>query len=76
MAAVFSMQGAGQFAAAIVSLVTTVGFRKSFSSATLVSACTGACQLAANRSWRIIIGFGAFPALFALYCEYCSELLL
>jgi PHS family inorganic phosphate transporter-like MFS transporter len=67
MAAVFSMQGFGQFFAAIVALVTTACFRKSFSTALSLSACHGDCQLAADRSWRIIIGFGMLPALFALY---------
>jgi hypothetical protein len=70
MAAVFSMQGAGQFGAALVALLTTIGFRESFSTASSVSTCRDACQLAANRFWRIIIGAGAFPAIFALYCNY------
>ena len=62
MAAVFSMQGFGQFFAAIVALITTNLFRKSFSTALSVSTCQGDCQLAADRSWRIIIGFGMlFP---------------
>lgn len=56
MAAVFSMQGAGQFAAAIVALVTTVGFKNSFSTASKMSECLGECQISADRGWRIIIG--------------------
>jgi PHS family inorganic phosphate transporter-like MFS transporter len=67
MAAVFSMQGFGQLAATVVALVTTIAFRKSFSSAMTISDCTGECQFAADRSWRIIIGFGCLPAIFALY---------
>ena len=67
MAAVFSTQGFGQFAAAMVALVTIVGFCKSFSSAPSLHTCLGECQLAADRSWRIIIGIGTFPAIFALY---------
>jgi len=67
MAAVFSMQGFGQFFAAIVALVTTACFRKSFSTALSVATCQGDCQRAADRSWRIIIGLGMLPALFALY---------
>ena len=67
MAAVFSMQGFGQFFAAIVALVTTACFRKSFSTALSVVTCQGDCQRAADRSWRIIIGLGMLPALFALY---------
>lgn len=67
MAAVFAMQGFGQLAAAIVALVTTVAFRKTFSAALTYQDCKGQCQLAADRSWRIIIGFGILPAVFALY---------
>jgi MFS transporter, PHS family, inorganic phosphate transporter len=66
MAAVFSMQGAGQFAAAIVALIVTVSFRSSFTAAK-ASECGPACQLAADRCWRIVIGAGALPAIFALY---------
>jgi PHS family inorganic phosphate transporter-like MFS transporter len=67
MAAVFSMQGFGQLAAAVVALVTTVAFRKSLSAARTFPDCTGDCQLAADRAWRIIVGFGILPAVFALY---------
>ena len=65
----FLCKAAGQFAAALVALLTTIGFRKSFSTALDASTCLGDCQLAANQAWRIIIGVGAFPALFALYCR-------
>ena len=68
MAAVFSMQGAGQFAAALVALVTTVAFKDSFlHTKSSWSSCNDACQLAGDRAWRIIVGFGAVPAIFALY---------
>jgi PHS family inorganic phosphate transporter-like MFS transporter len=68
MAAVFSMQGAGQLAAAIVALITTVGYQKSFLNTTSSwSSCHEVCQLAGDKSWRIVIGFGALPACFALY---------
>jgi PHS family inorganic phosphate transporter-like MFS transporter len=68
MAAVFSMQGAGQFAAAVVALITTVGFKKSFLNTNgLWSSCGDDCQLAGDRAWRIIVGFGGVPAVFALY---------
>jgi PHS family inorganic phosphate transporter-like MFS transporter len=68
MAAVFSMQGAGQFAAAIVALVTTAAFKDSFLHTTKdFSSCNEVCQLAGDRAWRIIVGFGAVPAVFALY---------
>ncbi|KAF4611330.1 hypothetical protein G7Y89_g15683 [Cudoniella acicularis] len=68
MAAVFSMQGTGQLAAAIVALITTVCFKDSFTNTTSsFSSCDVACQTAGDRAWRIIIGFGAVPACFALY---------
>jgi PHS family inorganic phosphate transporter-like MFS transporter len=67
MAAVFSMQGMGQLVAAIVALVATVGFKDSFINIKNVTVCDYACQLAADRSWRIIVGVGAIPAVFALY---------
>ena len=68
MAAVFSMQGAGQFAAALVALITTVAFKDSFIHTTASwSSCNAECQLAGDRAWRIIVGFGAVPAVFALY---------
>jgi PHS family inorganic phosphate transporter-like MFS transporter len=68
MAAVFSMQGAGQFVAALVALVTTVAFKDSFLATTQsFSSCNDTCQIAGDRAWRIIVGFGAVPAAFALY---------
>ncbi|KKK25333.1 hypothetical protein AOCH_006910 [Aspergillus ochraceoroseus] len=67
MAAVFAMQGFGQFAAALVALIVTVGFKASLRSATSVSTCTGVCQLAVDKMWRVVIGFGAVPACVALY---------
>jgi PHS family inorganic phosphate transporter-like MFS transporter len=68
MAAVFSMQGMGQFIAALVALIVTVCFKDSFINTTAYfSSCDTACQLAGDRAWRIIVGFGALPACFALY---------
>lgn len=69
MAAVFSMQGIGQLAAAIVALITTVAFKDQYIIGTTGSwsSCHDACQLAGDRAWRIIIGFAAVPACFALY---------
>ncbi|TVY35995.1 Repressible high-affinity phosphate permease [Lachnellula subtilissima] len=68
MAAVFSMQGTGQLAAAIVALITTVTFKGSFVNTTSsFSTCHEACQKAGDRAWRVIMGFGAVPACFALY---------
>ncbi|KAK1140980.1 acid phosphatase pho5 [Aspergillus melleus] len=67
MAAVFAMQGFGQFGAAIVALIVTAGFKDSLESAASVGKCSGACQLAVDKMWRVVIGFGAVPACIALY---------
>jgi hypothetical protein len=56
----------GQLAAAIVALATAVAFSRPFSATLTIPDCTGQCQLAANRSWRVAIGFGILPAIFAL----------
>ncbi|KAK5634464.1 hypothetical protein RRF57_010177 [Xylaria bambusicola] len=66
MAAVFSMQGIGQLAAAIVALIVTASFAPIFQTAASVNQCDYDCQTAADRCWRIIIGVGAIPAVFAL----------
>ena len=65
--AVFSMQGLGQLMAALVALITTVAFKASYRGVSDEGMCDGACQLAADRSWRIIVGVGAIPACLALY---------
>lgn len=67
MGSVFSMQGIGQFTAAIIALIVTEAFKESLQSATDVAHCTGVCQLAVDKMWRTIIGLGAVPACFALY---------
>ncbi|KAG5992740.1 hypothetical protein E4U54_003574 [Claviceps lovelessii] len=67
MSAVFSMQGLGQLLAAVVALVTTVAFKSSFVDIPNEASCDTACQVAADRAWRIIVGVGAFPACLALY---------
>ena len=63
MAAVFANQGFGQFTAALVSIICTVGFKNSLLSTT----CGPDCQDALDKSWQIIYGFGALPACAALY---------
>lgn len=67
VAAVFSMQGLGQLAAALVALITTVAFKEAFIGVADESACGYDCRLAADQAWRIIIGVGAVPACIALY---------
>ncbi|KAF9888915.1 phosphate transporter [Aspergillus nanangensis] len=67
MAAVFAMQGFGQFGAAMMGLIVTAGFKGSLESAASVAKCSGVCQLAVDKMWRVVIGFGAVPACIALY---------
>ncbi|KAK2035008.1 H+ symporter [Colletotrichum zoysiae] len=67
IAAVFSMQGMGQLGAAVVALVTAEAFKGNYLDVHNLSDCHLRCQLAADRSWRIIVGMGAVPACVALY---------
>ncbi|KAB8225862.1 phosphate permease [Aspergillus novoparasiticus] len=53
MGAVFAMQGFGQFGATIVALIVTVGFKGSLESAASVAKCSGVCQLAVDKMWRV-----------------------
>lgn len=69
MGAVFAMQGLGQLAAAFVMLFVTLGFKESLKEASGIAVCTGDCQVAVDKMWRTLIGFGAVPACIALYCE-------
>lgn len=52
---------------ALVALVTTIAFKDSYINIKDETQCDAACQVAADRSWRIIIGVGAVPACLALY---------
>ncbi len=67
MGAVFAMQGIGQFTAAMIALIVTSGFKHSLLSAKDVASCGGVCNLAVDKMWRVIIGFGAVPGCIALY---------
>ncbi|KAL8964841.1 MAG: hypothetical protein Q9197_006784 [Variospora fuerteventurae] len=67
MGAVFAMQGMGQLAAALIALIVTVGFKESLLSAKDPSSCDGVCQIAVDKMWRVVIGFGAVPGCIALY---------
>lgn len=69
MAAVFAMQGLGQLCAAFVMLFVTLGFKAYLSEAKDVSQCSGDCQIAVDKMWRTLIGFGAVPACITLYCK-------
>ena len=67
MGSVFAMQGIGQFAAAMIALIVTSGFKNSLLTAKKFGDCTGVCGLAVDKMWRIVIGFGAVPGCIALY---------
>jgi len=67
MGSVFAMQGIGQFAAAMVTLIVTAGFKESLLTGSEASTCVGVCGLAVDKMWRIVIGFGAVPGCIALY---------
>ncbi|KAJ4290864.1 acid phosphatase pho5 [Kalmusia sp. IMI 367209] len=67
MGSVFAMQGIGQFAAAMVSLIVTEAYKSSLEQAKTVDKCTGSCGLAVDKMWRVVIGFGAVPGCIALY---------
>ncbi|KAK3677370.1 acid phosphatase pho5 [Recurvomyces mirabilis] len=67
MGSVFAMQGIGQFAAGIIALIVTVGFKESLIHASSYATCSGVCGLAVDKMWRVIIGFGAVPGCIALY---------
>jgi len=65
MGAVFAMQGLGQFGAGIISLIVVSGFKQSLLTAETVGQCGGVCGEAVDKSWRVIIGFGAVPGCIA-----------
>jgi PHS family inorganic phosphate transporter-like MFS transporter len=67
MGSVFAMQGIGQFAAGIVALIVTAGFKESLLTSKDYAHCSGVCGLAVDKMWRVIIGFGAVPGVVALY---------
>ncbi|PNY24620.1 Repressible high-affinity phosphate permease, partial [Tolypocladium capitatum] len=67
MAAVFSLQGIGMLFSSVVTLATTVAFKGSYAGIKDETMCNAACRVAADRSWRIIVGVGAIPACFGLY---------
>lgn len=70
MAAVFANQGLGQLCAAFVMLFVTLGFKSSLESSPDIKHCTGDCNVAVDKMWRTLIGFGAVPASIALYCKW------
>lgn len=67
IASVFSMQGFGQLACALVALIVTASFKTELEPIQHVGECGESCQRAVDRMWRIVIGLGAIPGCLALY---------
>lgn len=67
MAAVFANQGWGQLLGGIVSVICVAGYKNSLKYANGYQECDHRCIKACDQMWRILIGFGAVPAMGALY---------
>ncbi|KAH7078821.1 major facilitator superfamily domain-containing protein [Paraphoma chrysanthemicola] len=67
IAAVFAMQGLGQLAASLVTLIVVVAYKDQLMPIASVAACSGDCARTVDKMWRIIIAFGGIPGWFALY---------
>ena len=61
MGAVFSMQGFGQLAGALVMLFVVLGFKESLLTAATFAKCDGVCGLAIDKMWRTLIGREFYP---------------
>lgn len=67
IAAVFAMQGLGQLAASLVTLIVVIVYKDQLISVASVGECVGQCASTVDKMWRIIIAFGGIPGWFALY---------
>ncbi len=67
LATVFYMQPLGYLTASLVTLVVTLAYRNSIPSDLSTTTCDDSCRRGLDRCWRIIIAFGAIPALAAIY---------
>ena len=67
IASVFAMQGLGQLAAALMTLIVVVAYKDHLEPVASVATCTGQCISTVDKMWRIIIAFGGVPGWFALY---------
>ncbi|ODV62118.1 phosphate transporter PHO84 [Ascoidea rubescens DSM 1968] len=67
MGAVFANQGWGQLLAGLVALICVVGWKDQLIHSNNVDECTGECIKAVDQMWRVLVGFGAVPAISALY---------
>ena len=72
VAAVFAMQGIGILTAAAVALIVTAIFNNAFPGTPYgksVDLIRGSCPKQADYVWRIVLAFGAFPALLTMYAR-------
>ena len=67
MATVFYMQPVGYLLATLVTLGVTHQHRSNIPTDLTNAVCDEQCILAVDRSWRIIIGIGAIPAVIAVF---------
>ena len=61
------MQGLGQLAASLVTLIVVVVYKDHLITVADVGDCVGQCAVTVDKMWRIIIAFGGIPGWFALY---------
>jgi PHS family inorganic phosphate transporter-like MFS transporter len=72
VAAVFAMQGIGILTAAAVALIVTSIFRSAFPATPYgasVDLIRGSCPREADYVWRIVLAFGALPAMLTMYAR-------
>ena len=65
--AVFAMQGFGQFAASMMTLIVVASFRNTLEPVKTPADCNGECRRSVDIMWRLVIGIGSVPGVFALY---------
>lgn len=67
IAAVFAMQGLGQLASALITLIVVIVYKDTLIPVATAADCKGSCMITVDKMWRIIIAFGGIPGWFALY---------
>lgn len=65
IAAIFSMQGIGILAAAIVGMIVLSGFKSQIENCKVHEPCK-----ALDHAWRIMVAFGAIPAIATMYLRH------
>lgn len=67
IAAVFAMQGFGILAGGMVAIIVSAAFKSAFDAPSYKDDARGSTVLQADYVWRIIVMFGALPALLTYY---------